>query len=102
MLSGKLTKSLPVHDLVPTSLLIVGDCPIVPSFLLSFQSPVQGVAANVQPHLAHVFFASPLLTTAIAFFPHVITVRGWHGYSIATLLLPLHVLMQFRSAITND
>ncbi|PSO87128.1 MAG: hypothetical protein BRC45_01830, partial [Cyanobacteria bacterium QS_5_48_63] len=34
-------------------------------------------------------------------FPHVITVRGWHGCSIATLLLPLHVLMQFRSAIAE-
>ncbi|PSO88447.1 MAG: hypothetical protein BRC41_02815, partial [Cyanobacteria bacterium QH_9_48_43] len=32
-------------------------------------------------------------------FPHLITIGGWHGYCIASLLLPLDVLMQFGSAI---
>ena len=55
------------------------------------------------------FLRSPLLTAAIRaervtpsayhLFPHLITIGGWHGYCIASLLLPLDVLMQFGSAI---
>ncbi|PSO60782.1 MAG: hypothetical protein BRC35_01050, partial [Cyanobacteria bacterium QH_10_48_56] len=55
------------------------------------------------------FLRSPLLTAAIRaervtpsayhLFPQIITIGGWHGYCIASLLLPLDVLMQFGSAI---
>ena len=58
------------------------------------------------------FLRSPLLTAAIRaervtpsayhLFPHLITIGGWHGYCIASLLLPLDVLMQFGSAILSE
>ena len=55
------------------------------------------------------FLRSPSLTAAIRaervtpsayrLFPHVVTVRSWHGCFLATLLFPLDVLIHFRGAI---
>ena len=56
MLLNKCLKALPIPDLMPTPLLIVGDGSTVASFLFALEPQVERIATDVE-HLAHISFA---------------------------------------------
>ncbi len=69
------SKPFPIRNFVATSLLILRDGPIVPSFGFTFQPQIERIATDVK-HLADIGFAFAAFDCGNGFVAQVVTLRG--------------------------
>ena len=69
------SKPFPIGNFVATSLLILRDGPIVPSFGFTFQPQIERIATDVK-HLADIGFAFAAFDCGNGFAAQVVTVGG--------------------------